>query len=408
MIAHDPGRTSASHLVLLQHCSYSGRDDVRHPPATSSDAADNGTARHAVYAELAAGREPTKEMLELADIGESHVSAVRDWLTDELVDVPLERRIVERAFAWDPATDTGRELATNGHRDYSDARPGERPGTVDLAWVEGGVLHLRDWKCGLRSRVDPAAENMQLRALALYVCRALHLEAATVGPLFVDDEGEVSDRDVATLDDFDLAAVAGEVREIIRRIPDSQPVIGDWCAENYCALNGICPAHVEVWSRFIRAVPGAPTFMPGESLPVPQTPAHAALLVDLLPVVEAALEASKLGLRAWTDEHGLIATRDGKWWGKKIVEKRAIAPTPEAIEALKAHGVERAVETKTTTTITVGAVEKACKAITKRGKGAAKIKEVFDALGTAVVTSAYPQYTYVKVNEDQKEAEAAE
>lgn len=384
LLTLDAKRTSASKLPLFQRCTFSARPEIELPPDEPSEQSRLGTARHTVYAAILERTPITAEMLVAGDITEMHVATVRAWIEDT---IPLGAEvIVERAFAYDLQTDTARELPRAGHRDYSQARPGELVGTVDLAWIFEGVLYLRDWKCGRWDRVDPARTNGQLRALGLFVARTRGLDTVDVGPLLVADSGDVADHDHARMDVFDLDGVADELRTLPARVAVSTPVPGTWCAEKYCSLNGHCPAHLE-------AARNLPTITRSAALaPIPTTAAEAALLVELLPMMEAYVEAAGRGLRAWSDAHGLLRMPNDRLWGARLAPRETVKPTPEALEVLRAHGVGAAIETVSTTS--KSAIEDACKAVAEPRKGAAKMREVLAALGKVGALQATQIKTY--------------
>ena len=146
--------------------------------------------------------------------------------------------ITERAFAYNVATDTARDLAAASHRDYSDVRPFEIPGTPDLVIRHAnGRVTVVDHKSFLDGSMD------QLATYALMVSRAwgvdeiecvIHYKAAWKRPLRVTLGPLDLDAHAAKLKQLQLDAAKAQVNplEWVRK--------GDHCS--YCDCWADCPA----------------------------------------------------------------------------------------------------------------------------------------------------------------------
>lgn len=127
----------------------------------------------------------------------------------------------EVAYAYSPATDSARELVSNGPRDYSDAKPGEICGTVDAI----GAAHVVDWKTGFFPAAK-AAENAQLAIFALIanrieghddvLCELVYVKPKTLELRYVDG---------ASIDIFAIDALASSLKELPARIAEQREMV---------------------------------------------------------------------------------------------------------------------------------------------------------------------------------------
>ncbi len=245
---------TASRLELARRCLGSVvLPQVRGP---STDAQDAGTGRHAFLERAAAvGREQA-----LAEI-----PADAPWRSTcealDLAELPAGR--YELAFAWDPATDTARELGVSLVRDYQGARDGEITGTADLVCLPTADRPrwlVVDFKG--REAVEPAAVNLQLGFYALCVARAQGLDELDVAIAYLGEEGTIR-WDYATLGVFDLAGVAAECAMLAARVAlaletQRAPTLRTGAHCGRCPALVTCPAQVTLALAVLREVTETP------------------------------------------------------------------------------------------------------------------------------------------------------
>lgn len=291
-------RETASRTALLAACGYPFREGVAwYDPAGAP--AIRGTRLHepvdryiktgvredlrALYAEL-----PEADREDLAGM----YAAALDWVDD----YGRKHLRSEVAFGWDPQIDLGEELATTG-RDYAAAQArGLMCGTADVvALVAGGRAALiADWKTG-----DGSGAGPQLRTLAVMASRALRLDSVTVCALEVTAAGV---REVCreTLDAFELDAHAGELAELLARVPTAEPTPGPHCSEGYCPARATCPAGREAAEQLVPVDALVPHRMSVEI----QGPDHAAWMLDRVRLVESACKQVKDAIKAACPDEG--------------------------------------------------------------------------------------------------------
>lgn len=151
-------------------------------------------------------------------------------------------------FAYNWSSDTGRELPSGSHRDYSDADVTEIVGTADVVGELPGLIIVGDKK-SFDPNVPRAAVNGQIHIAALAMCRFKEINRAEV---FIDHEARAFD--VAVIDDWDLAAFAKIAKRIVtesfavrarHRAGESlQLAAGVWC--RWCAAFDACPKQKEL------------------------------------------------------------------------------------------------------------------------------------------------------------------
>ena len=74
--------------------------------------------------------------------------------------------LAEVAFAYDVETGKARELGRDVERQYGKLAPTEIPGSLDLLYMVGDVLHIDDYKTG-RSEVPPEFRRSKTRYMLL-------------------------------------------------------------------------------------------------------------------------------------------------------------------------------------------------------------------------------------------------
>lgn len=158
----------------------------------------------------------------------------------------------EVAFAYDIATGEGRELAANGHRDYSGRSVFEACGTADMVGVlcrDGRIVRVAIVDQKSFDAVTRAAENPQVRFLALAAARAYGLDSASVGIMH-----ELRPFDAAELEAFDLEEAALDIRRTVLGIVEARKLVreglnvsfatGRWC--RWCDSFDACPKQREL------------------------------------------------------------------------------------------------------------------------------------------------------------------
>ena len=370
-------RITGSSLPLLARCQWWARPDVDAPPRAASSEMLLGSAVHsAIEAELRG--ESFAGDADLADEVAPFLAAWREWWATAPLGAGNWRS--EVAFAYDPTTDTARELGEVRARAYPETAPSEIAGTVDAVLVDlrGDRAVVVDWKTGTdfeRLTAD-AADNRQLRGYALAVSRAYGVETVRVAVVRIEPDGVT--HTFRDYDALDLAASADEVRRQIAAIPAAHPAPGMWCRR--CRAVAVCPSTVAAVDTLVPATP------PPVPVPLEVTRENAPALLARLRAVEAACEAVDAALRAFADANGGIETVDGRRWRKVTTERASIRlDGPEAavaLEALERAGAADAVETKVSTSR--AAIARVIKAQGKKGKVAeAAVEAVVEALRAA-------------------------
>lgn len=229
---------SASQLERLSKCpSSAAMPQIQ----TSTKWSTRGTAVHH-YIEVARtkGRDAA---LEAVDEEHHELCSVID-----LEALPEGVFAAEVAFAYDVATGEARELGRGRERQYGPLGPFEIPGTADAVAVSMDAVFVPDWKTGW-SEVQPPERNKQLRFLALAAARAYRRDTALVEVVRIREDGSAW-RLGAKLDEFDLAVIAAELRDLhftiearraqFARGEELEVHEGAWC--RYCPAYVYCPA----------------------------------------------------------------------------------------------------------------------------------------------------------------------
>lgn len=209
---------------------------------STSEHAERGTAIHAFLAQAKTiGRE-----IALAQVPEAWRPVCEAIDLDSLPTMLLG----EASYAYDPATGKARFLGAGLNRDYSKALASEMVGTADVVGVaEGSTAFVADYKTGWGD-ITAAAQNPQLRFLALCVSLAYpDIDEVVVEVIRIREDGSAW-RDTATLDTLDLVQVAREIGvlpsavELVRATiaAGQTPNVseGSWC--KYCPSINVCPA----------------------------------------------------------------------------------------------------------------------------------------------------------------------
>lgn len=240
----------------------------------------------------------------------------------------------EVAVAFHVASGTGRIMRKAHHRDYSDARPGELTGTLDVIGIRRGEVFTGDLKTGRWKSRD--GMSWQLRFGAVAVASILGADEIAAALWYVDEDGMRDDDGV--LDCFDLAETAAALKDLWTRLTGgpTPPVPGPWCCDNYCALLGRCAATraalAEVRTSAVVRI---------------NTPEDAARVWEMLPHAEAAVKAAKEQIKAMAARGETISLSSGKRLAVVEQCRESLQCTPEAVSYIELAGAMGAVEHST-------------------------------------------------------------
>jgi hypothetical protein len=212
---------------LTAHCLAWARPDWAEPPFTTNAKMEKGSRIHALIEDLHAdgGLVIVEDKSELA-AAKSAIGYMK--LLDNIrLEVPI---------AWNWETGVARVLPSKGHRDYSDVKATEIPGTADLIAEKDRVLHVVDWKTGMSKWPNYGPQIRFLGMAAAVIARAADVETVIVK--LSPTDAKVGER--YALDLFDMAAEQERLAERMRGLATAEPRTGPHC--NYCNSRGLCPA----------------------------------------------------------------------------------------------------------------------------------------------------------------------
>lgn len=386
-------RPTMSMLPLLAECQYAGRSDLNPPASRSSNEMLLGVEVHDAIERELIGTGDT------FDVSEEARPYVDEWLswweTEGRAELGADGWLAEQAFAYDPHADAARHFGRIKHRQYPKTTTSEIAGTADALRVDAakGRAVVVDWKTGddFAKLTADAEDNKQLRGYALAVSRAFGVSTVTVAVVRITPAGVRMTR--STLDVFDLASAANDLRRLVDAIPTAHPRAGMHCKR--CRAVSVCPATVAATEAL------APSEPPPEPASLVVTSDNALPLLVRLRAVQAACEQVDDALRSFAEANNGIDLGDGKRWGKVTTERSSIRlDGPEgavAMTAIANAGMSSAVEHITKTS--QEALKRAVAAQGFKGKEAtAKVKAVIDelraigALRTTTVES-FKEYT---------------
>lgn len=240
---------TASQLDLAHTCPGSA---TLPRVAEITDGMTAGTVRHRFFQRCLEADRNTA----ILEIEDPTLRAMCEALDTDRLPLDPKSFAAEVALAWNWRTGAARELGRGLERDYSDRGEDEIVGTADTVGLLGGDgVYVSDFKSRF-DQVAPARRNLQLRFYALAAARAYGRDRAVIEICRPTDGDPWIDR--AELDAFDLAEVAEELRDLVRRIQRSaadMPVLvaGNHCRR--CASIRFCPAQTAI----VREVAGEPT-----------------------------------------------------------------------------------------------------------------------------------------------------
>ena len=340
-------RLSASGLSRGQRCLYWARPDIEVPEREPDEYTLYGAAWHAVVDEtIATGKKcaPSDHADALDEAQIDRIEATYDtwwnWWQKAKGDLEWKSEI---RIAWNVDTGAARFLPKTGeHREYGQLEPYEVPGTLDAYGIDADHLEVPDWKSGYKS-VEAPATNLQLHFYGGALASALGRDSARV-TVVKPSEDVVYVAEPADLDVFSFTLTRAAVRDMVDRIPGSNPNAGPWCS--YCPMRGACPATIENVEQVIDAA--AIVRKREVSLNI-QDNDHAAWLLSAVDGVADFLKSVKSKVREYADKHGGILLEDGTVWsGQSVHTEKPDLDKPGALQALYTLGLTEAIESKTT------------------------------------------------------------
>jgi hypothetical protein len=238
----------------------------------------------------------------------------------------------EVSFAYNPATDTGRELGRDLERAYEGLRPGEIPGTADVVGLtaDGEGVIIYDYKFGRRG-ATAAERNLQLAFLALAACRAYGRQRAHVAIISLwDAERPTFDR--CDWSDLVLDVWADEIRNLIDVVEQTRAIwrgevdgaslaltVGEHC--RYCHARRRCSA----WTAMITALARDPR---GElvdlSAPAALDDDQVARAWRRLVDLQKVLEVAETVLKGYVSMHGQVDLGEGRALAQVLVERESV------------------------------------------------------------------------------------
>lgn len=335
-----------------------------HTPDAPTTHTTAGADRHERVAEVLSGDAPRDSI---------------PWNVHEVLGLPPDAEMhVECALSFSFLTDTSAHIGDNLKRAYP-RDPGALYGTADIVAVLADRVVVVDWKGG-HAWLPDAAENWQLRALAMMACDAFKRDRATIATVRLHDHG-CGKPDVAELDASDNADTLADVTNAMNiiQIAESSPINsrpaprpGEWC--RYCPGRNSCPAF-DASARELQTIAGDGAWLERMRVEIERDPGR---------VYEFAERGKKILAEVWklleyrADTGGCFALPDGSTVERVSEERRSIDAT-KAIDVLRSVGAEDAVELS----VTVGAIERTLRERNPaRGAALPVIRDTMRALET--------------------------
>ncbi len=271
--------------------------------------------------------------------------AAPEWQADcEAMDTAwlegLEHLESELAMAYDVVAEKTRIIGKGIGRAYGELAPTEVVLTLDLCGRQGAEAAVVDLKTG-RGHVTPAKDNWQLRVGALAMARHLGLDSARVA-LLLAPEGSAPAWDIATLDAFDLADAAHQLREMYAAVTKADAAVAEGKAPNvtmgehcvYCPARLACPAQ----GALIRRMAMEPEGVANDAKQL-VTLEHVALAWERLKLMKQALGDVEAAIRAAASE-APVPLRDGLVLGKHETQRDEVQGEKARQALLEAYGPE--------------------------------------------------------------------
>lgn len=273
-----------------------------------------------------------------------------DWL-------PLNPNdfLAEVSFAFDTRTGAVRMLGVGLGRRYEIDREFEIACTLDSAGQKEGVGKLADYKTGFAD-LGETAENRQLRFGALCIARAWNLGSVDIDVIHVPPEGGNPYHRRATLDAFDLDAIADQVVEVFNRAKLAGDAIeagvepalteGDWC--KYCPAFTSCRAK----QGLVREIAALAVVDADAPFPIELNADTAPLIVERFFAMQKVMSRVERIVEEWASAHP-VRLPNGMTYALKEREVDVIDPIRGVAVLAAMFGPETAqacVEVKTTLT----------------------------------------------------------
>lgn len=321
-------RYSASKVGLLRRCRYWAAPDAVWDEDESTMAARLGSALSQASADRQAARKVDLDAIgDTFDLDDdARAGIAKRWA--HLVayrGVPLTA-LAEVAFACDPLAGEAREIGREIGRAYAaaGAKACEIGGAVDLIWMSGTRVVIRDIKSGRHGSL--AEHREQLETLSYMAAKAWRAEDADIGTFHVTEDGVTED--AVVLSAFALDMIGAELRADAEALDADiangtlAPRPGDHCTSHYCPMRASCPATAEAVTSLIPAE----SLVARHKLVGPIASAEEARYrLALLPVLSKVVEAFKGQLRDYADAHGGIETDEGTWRRIDSISKSLVA-----------------------------------------------------------------------------------
>lgn len=268
-----------------------------------------------------------------------------EWLADcEAMDTAwlegLEHLVSELAMAYDVVAETTRIIDKGVGRNYGPLSPTEVVLTLDLCGAQGTEVLVVDLKTG-RGHVTPAKDNWQLKVGALALARHRGLDAARVA-LLLAPEGSAPSWDIATLDAFDLADAAQQLRDLYAAVTKADAAVAEGRAPNvtvgehciYCPARLACPGQ----GALLRRMATEPEGVANDAKQL-VTLEHVAEAWVRLKLMKQALGDVEAAIRAAASE-APVPLRDGLVLGKHETQRDEVQPEKARALLMEAYGPE--------------------------------------------------------------------
>jgi hypothetical protein len=285
----------------------------------------------------------------------------------------------EVAWAYDVLTGKAWELGESLDRNYPPLQDWQIVGTCDAVLICKDYVEIIDWKVGFGHDLHtaPIRENKQLRALALMAARAADAERAIINIVYLPEHRV----DTHTLDVFELAAIAAELKDLYERVLKTERARRAGATLNvrtglhcrFCPALIHCPSTQALATQLV-SVPGTIERDTKALL----TADNAPLAYERWRQMKAVTDAVGNALGAWARENP-IQTTNGNVYGPVATEREHLNGNVvfRVIEQLHGRGVAtKACEMETSR----AAIQRAIKPAVAKGEAAGAMRRVLQAV----------------------------
>lgn len=298
--------------------------------------------------------------------------------------------IREASFAWDVVSRSVAFLGKVHGRGYTTA-PTEIPLTLDVAWLDGTIAKVADYKTG--EMPVHAERNPQLELAALCHARYLGVEEAETMIIQIDEWGEFR-VDIAYLDAWDLQDVEERMMRIHSRVQETRRKVaagqmpdvsqGSWC--RYCPSTPHCPAQ----QALVRAAFDGKVDL--FSSVAAMSPDQLVAGWERLKNLEGLLETVKSGLKNRIVDMGGAVAGDGSKVYPVVMSRRSVR-VDRAMRVLADHGIHGGSIIKQSMTLE-----------SIREASGSKWEVVLDALETAGAITAGEETVSIRMGKAKRKA----